>query len=404
MNTFVARQPIFDRRQRIFGYELLFREGTKNQYDYIDGDKATNSVLENSFLLMGLHSVTGGKRAFINFTSNLLRKNVAASFSKDLIAVEILETVEPDEEIITVCKNLKQMGYVLVLDDFIFYPHYQPLIELADIIKVDFLNTSLDERKTIFRQADSTKTKFLAEKIETHKQFEEALAFGYNYFQGYYFSEPIILIGKEIPGSSLNYLKLLQEINQPEISFENLERIMKQEVSLSFKLLKFLNSSYFGFHSKISSIRQALMLLGTREIRKWASLLTLKNIGDNKPDQLVLISVFRAKFGESVAKVMGLKEQASNAFLMGLFSMIDVFLSRELKDILEELPICEDVKKALLGEDNLWRRIYELTVRYEKGDWQSFSQYSSILQVDESLIPPLYLEALDLAEEIFAAE
>ena len=320
MNIFVARQPIFDRFKKLFGYELLFRNGSKNYYEHVDGDEASNTVIANSFLTMGMQTVTGGKRAFINFTTNLLKNKVATSLPKDMIAVEILEDVEPDEEIILACRNLKELGYLIVLDDFVYHPRFQPLIELADIIKVDFLSTSYEERISILQQIGSTRIKFLAEKVETLEQYEEAFQLGFSYFQGYYFSQPIILSAKEIPNSKLNYLRLLYEINQPTVNFEELETILREDVSLSYKLLKFLNSAHFSFRSKVNSIRQALMLLGTDEVRKWAALITLKGLGEDKPDQLIMSSIIRAKFGEVIAKKIGLKDQASNAFFMGMFS------------------------------------------------------------------------------------
>lgn len=400
MNAFMARQPIFDRRQKVFGYELLFREGLHNYYQHVDGDQASNSVIADSFLLMGMHTVTGGKRAFINFTSNLLKNQIAMSLPKELIAVEILEDVQPDEEIVLACKKLKQLGYLIALDDFVFHPRYQPLIDLADIIKVDFLNTSYNERLTILHSVGPLGIKFLAEKVETPQQYAEALSLGYSYFQGYFFSQPIILTGKEIPSSKINNLRLLQEIYQPSVSFEQLEKILKNDLSLSYKFLKFLNSSYFGFHSKVSSMRQALMLLGTEDIRKWAALLTLKGLSEDKPDQLVVDSIMRARFGEAIANENGFKEHASNVFMMGMFSLIDVFLSRSLQEILPELPICEEVKRALLGEDNLLRDIHELVVNYEKGNWEQFTEVTHKLRINEAQVPQLYLQAIAIAEEI----
>lgn len=403
MNTFVARQPIFDRSQKLYGYELLFRDGSKDFYDQLDGDAASNSVI-NNFFSMGIHTVTGGKRAFINFTSNLLKDQIATILPREIIAVEILENVEPDEEIIDACKILKGAGYLLVLDDFIYHPRYLPLIELVDIIKVDFNNTSFEDRISILHNVGLSRVKFLAEKIETLEHYQEAYHLGYTYFQGYYFSQPVILTGKEIPSNKFNYLRLLQEINRPEVSFEQLEKIIKEDISLSYKLLKLLNSAHFGLRSKVNSIRQALILLGSKEIRKWISLLTLKSLGEDKPDQLVLSSIFRANFGEDIAKALGYKEeQASNVFLMGMFSMIDVILNRPLPEILNDLPIDENIKKALLGEENGMRDIFELVVAYEKGNWNQFSLIAEKLRIDEAIMPQYFFKALDLAEVIVSS-
>ncbi len=401
MDIFVARQPIFDSKQNVFAYELLFRSGFKNVYDSIDGDKATSSVLDNSFFSIGMNTLTRSKPGFVNFTRNLLLNETATIFPKDLMAVEILETVEPQPDIINSCRNLKQKGYMLVLDDFVFDPKYQQLIELADIIKIDFLNTPTEDRKQLIHKINSNHVKYLAEKVETKEDFEQGLDFGYSYFQGYFFSKPDIVSGKALEGYKIFYLQILQELNKPETDFSKIEEIIKQDVSLSYKLLKFINSAAFGFLKKIESIKQALVLLGFTEVRKWLSLVALTSLGKNKPEELLISSFMRATFFEQISHKIGLKDRRTDLFLMGIFSMIDGLIDKPKAEILAELPLADDIRAALLGKQNNLREVYELLIDYEEGHWEKFTEHCSNLGIDEKIVPNIYMNSVEKATDIF---
>ena len=308
MDVFVARQPIFDRRLNVYAYELLFRVGRENVFVDTDGDIATSSVITDSFLVIGLESLTRGRKAFINFTKNLLMDETATILPKDLLVIEILEDVMPSKGIITACKKLKDSGYVLALDDFVFEPKFTPLIKLADIIKVDFKLSGEEERRLLIQKFSSTKIKFLAEKVETQKEYEQAKEMGFSYFQGYFFSKPVIISSKDIPGNKINYLNILHEINLPEVDFNRIEGIVKHDVSVSYKLLRFINSAFFSFDAEVKSIKQALVLLGINEFRKWMSLIILKGMSEDKPKELLVISISRARFCELIAENVKLKE------------------------------------------------------------------------------------------------
>ncbi len=401
MEVFVARQPIFDKKLEVWAYELLFRSGLDNFYENLDGDQASSRVISNSFLLIGMDELTEGKMAFINFTRNLLVGEFISALPKELVAVEILENVEPDEEVIAACKSLKQLGYLLVLDDFVFEDKFQPLIELADIIKVELINLEVEEIKSLVQEFISRGVKFLAEKVETREEFDRALEMGYSYFQGYFFSKPVIVSGQDIPSSKLNYLQILQEIHRPELEFDHLDDIVKREVSLSYKLLKLTNSAAFGFRNKVNSIRHALIILGKDEIKKWVSIIALSAMGDDKPAELVMNSLIRARFCELMAPGLRMKEQSSDLFLMGMFSLIDALVDRPISEILEELPISEDIKVALLGGENRFGDVYESVLAYERGDWDRFSECATKLKSDETEAPELYLESVDWAKQVF---
>ncbi|MDF2565469.1 MAG: diguanylate phosphodiesterase [Massilibacillus sp.] len=397
----VARQPIFDTNLNVFGYELLFRNSCRNSYTAIDGDQATLDVITNSFLFIGIDTLTYGKKAFINFTANSLKNNLPAMLPKELIGIEILEDIIPDEEIITACKKLKKSGYLIILDDFVFTQSYLPLIELADIIKVDFRNTSPNECRDIIQRLRSYPIRFLAEKVETQEEFQSARHMGYSYFQGYFFCKPLILSGKTLPSYKTNYLRILREINQPELDFKKIEAIIKQDVSLSYKLLKFINSSIFGFKTKISSLQHALTLLGQKEITKWISLIALKGVADDKPSELILNSLIRARFAEKLASIKMSEQRSSDAFLMGMLSHIDVLLDRPLNAILNEISLDEDIKQALIEkEHNQFFVLYMLIKTYESGDWKAYNNYLNELGIDEHAVLKAYRESLIWAHDL----
>ncbi|NIS38793.1 HDOD domain-containing protein [Candidatus Saccharibacteria bacterium] len=401
MEVFVARQPIFDTQKKVFGYELLFRDGLQNSYHHMDGDQATSSVLSNSFLSIGIDNLTHRKFAFVNFTRKLLIEEYPKTFPKEVLAVELLEDVEPDEEIIRVCKKLKSAGYLIVLDDFVFNPKYLPLLKIVDIVKVDLRKTSVSESGSLIKQFGPNGLKFLAEKVETLEEFNRANEIGFTYFQGYFFSKPEIISVKDVPGYKLSYLQILKEIYNQDIDFGKIEAALKKDLSLSFKLLKFINSAAYGFKREIQSIRQALVLLGIREVKKWITLVGLNHVGQDKPEELMIRSIIRAKFCELLAEKINLKQRQFDLFLLGLFSMIDVFIERPMAEILEQLPISENIKNALSGKPNQFRDVYELMISHERGDWQRFGEYCNGLGIQETEIQFAYFKSLEYSNQIF---
>jgi EAL and modified HD-GYP domain-containing signal transduction protein len=401
MNVFVARQPIFDRKKNVYAYELLFRAGFENYYNSLDPDKATVDVISNSFFVIGFDQLTDGRRAFINFTRNLLVKGVAALLPKDQVTVEILEDIEPDEDVLGVCRSLKEAGFCMAMDDFVSKHRGSPLIQFADIVKVDFMHTDSAARRAICKELTSQGVAALAEKVETAEEFDEALDCGYAYFQGYFFSKPVVHTGKQIAANKLTYLQVLAKVNQPGISYEELENLIKQDVSLTYKLLRFMNSAWFGFRSEIKSIRHALILLGPKEIKKWFALIALSHMATDKPHELMLRAIARARIAEGLAPVVGMSQHSPELFLLGMFSLIDALIDTDMADIMEKLPLDQQIKRALLGEPCAFRTVYEMILAYEKGQWEEFSQLASHLGLDESVVPYLFSDSLKWANEAF---
>jgi c-di-GMP-related signal transduction protein len=398
--TYLARQPIFDHRQKVYAYELLFRSGlTSNFCDETNLNHAASKVIADCCSMLGPQSVTNGKRAFINVTREVLLSDYASLLPKDIAVVELLETVEPDEAVVAACRKLKDEGYLLALDDFVHRDDYRALVELADIIKVDFLSTKRAEQQALADALLPRGVKLLAEKVETREVYEDAVKMGYSYFQGYFFCKPEIIARRDVPGFKMNYFRILQEVQRPELDFGEIEAIIKRDVSLSYKFLRYINSATFSLRNEVSSVRQALNLLGETPVKKWVSLITLTSMAQDKPAELVMQALIRAKFCELLAPGARLKARANELFLMGMLSLIDAIMDQTLSSILTELPISEEVKVALLDGGNRLGDVHQFVLAYERGDWGKLAEQSARLEFDESLLPHAYLEAVEWVQQ-----
>ena len=395
MDVFLARQPIFDRNMHVYAYELLFRRGGgQNFYDSTDQEQASTEVLTNGFFSMDILQVASGKRVFVNFTQDLLLSGLAHLLPKELLTVEILETVEPLPAVVQACVKLVEDGYSLALDDFVFAKKFQPFIELADIIKVDFLNSTKYQRERLVRAQVPAKVKILAEKVETQVMFEEATALGCAYFQGYFFSKPVILKGKNIAHSQIARLQLLQEIQKAELDWAKLEEIFRREVGLSYKLLKYINSPVFGLRGQVSSIAQAMALLGQREMKKWLMLVVFRSLGEPKTDEIMATAVIRARFGELLAQRISLPVSPAMVFLTGMFSLLDVFLCSPMDEIVREIQIDEKIRAVLVGVPGPATELHRLLLSYERGDWLSVDNQAALFGLRGSDIAKAYSESL----------
>jgi len=397
----VARQPIFDTEKKVVGYELLFRNGTDDYFPGTDGDQATADVINSSFFLKIVDDLTGGKKAYINFTHRLVKHQLMTVIPATAVAVEVAEMLVPDEEVLAACRQIKEKGYTVVLDNYVYSQGTEELLKLADIVKVDFTTTKEAERRSLATRLKPLGVNLLAEKVESYYDFKQAKDFGYKYFQGYFFGRPEVFSGRDIPGYTVNYLNMLRESSRAEIDFDKMEQIFRRDVALSFKLLKFINSSFFGFKNKISSVKQALVLLGRKEILKWISLLALQNIAQEKPNELVVLSLIRARFAELMAFQLGWTKRSNQAFLCGLFSMVDAMLDRPMNDILKELPLDDDIVTALLRGDNELGHLLKMILHYEKAEWDEFSVSAKELGIPENDVAELYRQALGWAQGLF---
>lgn len=395
---FIARQPIFDSRLKVFAYELLFRAGPKNIFQ--PRKEACSSVIVDSATLFDLQTLTGHAKAFINADQAALLAGTPRLLPHQRIVIEVLESVAPSPEIIEACANLCRDSYVLALDDFADHPKWQPLIPLAKYLKVDFRATDMDARRAIAQRYGGNGIHLLAEKVETLAELDEARATGYSYFQGFFFSKPAMMESRDIPGNKLICLQLLQAVSEPQLSFEKIEKILKQEPSLIYKLLRYLNSPLIGLRVEIRSVREAIALLGESEFRRWASIVAVVVMASDKPAELIRTALTRAYFCEDFSKLIGMTAQSSDLFLMGLLSVTDALLDRPMEKILAELPVSAEIRTALCGGENRFRDVYETLLAYERAEWGKLSHVVMRFQSLEELVPGCFMSAASRANAV----
>jgi len=400
MEIYVARQPIFKKNRKIYGYELLFRGGMINAFPDIDGDTATSKVLSKTFFTMGMDHVLGGKRAFINFTQDLLLQKVPMMFPREKVTVEVLEDVSPEPEVVSACREIGEKGYEIALDDFLYRDELGPLIQLAKIIKIDFMATPPDEIVRYFEKLSPYDVKFLAEKVETHEEFQRALDMGFNYFQGYFFSKPQILAGRDVSPSRINLMQMVAEVNKEDMKFEELEKTVTRDVSITYKLLRYMNSAYYRRVQEITSIKQAMVLLGQKGLRRFMSLIIMAKLASDKPDELLRTSIIRARMCELLGKDTASGVDASELFILGLFSLIDAILDEKMGILMEKLPISDTAKSALVNGEGQLSVFLNLVKAYEGGDWQSFADSVSRTGAIEEKVPGYYLDAVGWADSL----
>ncbi len=398
MNIFIARQPIFSRKKKLFGYELLHRTTGDNMFPQVDGDTATSNLLINTFLTIGLDKIVSSSWALINFTEQHLLDRTALNLPPEKVIVEILEHVRPTTKVLEACRELKDKGYVLALDDFVFTEGLEPLIELADIIKIDFQELSLTEIERQHERLRKSRVKFLAEKIETYDQFDAAMQMGYSYFQGYFFSQPEMMKDREIPAFKISQLTLLAEVNKKDVDLRKIEQLIAPDVGMSYKMLRYINSAYFSLINEVTSIRYALSYLGESGTRQFVSLASASELAADKPDELLRVSIIRARLCELLATYSGRKQESPEMFLLGLFSLLHAMLDMSMENIMERLPLSKDIKMALVEESGPFSPYLETVIAYENGDWQTFQQRMETINVEPEEMLNAYLDAVSWAD------
>jgi c-di-GMP-related signal transduction protein len=400
MDIYVARQPIFDIKKCIFGYELLFRADMANFFPEIEGDSATSKLISNSFFNIGIEKIAGSNLAFINFTQQLLLRQLPLMFSQDRLVVEILENVQPDKDVIEACQEIALNGYIIVLDDFFYKPSLEPLIEVADIIKIDVKATPLEEVGGLVKKMTERGVDLLAEKVETHDEFKKALKMGFRYFQGFFFSKPEVLAGKEISTPQMQLLEIMAEVNKEDFEFNRLEKMIVRDASISYKLMRLINSAYFRRAKEISSIRQAIVMIGEVGIRRFLSLISMAGLAGNKPDELIRVSLVRAKFCELLGNHPGRSAEASELFTLGLFSLIDAIMDDSMENLMSQIPISSNIKEVLISRTGDLSGYLSLVESYERGDWGEIEEATNIMGIDESHLPGQYMESLSWADSL----
>jgi EAL and modified HD-GYP domain-containing signal transduction protein len=394
MFVHIARQPIFNAQKKLFGYELLFRQTLGLNLGELSGDRATTCLLSTAFLTEGIEKIADNKLCFINFTKNLLVKETAHAFPKNKIVVEILEDIPPTSEVMEACRNLSQMGYMIALDDFVFRKDLLPLIELADIIKFDYRLSKTDEIERILYRLAHIKLKFLAEKVETYTEFEHARKLGFHYFQGYFFARPESIRMKEVSSAKISQMRLLAEISKRFTSVDELKKIIESDLAITYKLLRYINSAYYFLSKQVESIRQAIIYLGEKEIRRFVTLVVISELAMDKPTELVRLSVVRARFAELIVEGTRHNSVTSEVFLLGMFSLIDAILDTPMEKMMAKLPLSDEIKIALITQDGRLAPFLQAVVAYEKGELEKCLQILQSLKVETGRLYEKYLDAI----------
>ena len=392
-DIYIARQPIYDAKLKVVAYELLFRSGkTVNKADFLDGDSATTNVIINAITEIGMDQLVGPHRAFINLTRNHILQMAEQPMPelKDRLVLEILEDIEAEEVIVEAVTKLTKEGFTVALDDFIYSDSLQPLVDLSDIIKIDLMALNDEGLEAHAIKLANGKRKLLAEKVETQEEFDRCKELGFDYYQGYFFSKPQIIKGKSLPANKMAIMKLLIKLQDSETSNNELAHIISQDVTMSVRVLRYINSAQFRFNKEIESIQQAIMMIGRTTMRNLANLIAMSQIED-KPHELLIISMIRAKMAENIA--LRVKTDKEICFTTGLFSIIDTLMNQDMKVLIESLPLSENIKTALIRHEGEFGKILHCVLAYESGDWENVN-YNN-LSINE--VRECYLDALKWA-------
>ncbi|PID71702.1 MAG: signal transduction protein [Desulfobulbus propionicus] len=398
MEQYIARQPIFNVHRKVHGYELLYRGAKNSAMDQVSGSRATTSVLTSTFLTRDINDISSYKPCFVNFTQDLLEKRLPESFSKESIVVEVLENVEPSRKVIQACQRLRDKGYTIALDDFIYDKQSVPLLELANIVKIDFRLTPIRMIERTLRLLERYKVKLLAEKVETSAEFEEAAKRGFVYFQGYFFSKPEQITIQELTTTQITQLRLLAEVAKKNTTVEALHKIISNDISVSYKLLRFLNSSYFYRLQEISSIKHAIAFLGEKELRHFVMLVIISEMASEKPGELIRLGLVRAKFCELLGEQSTSKKiDASELFMLGLFSLLDAMLDLKMAEIMKKLPVSQLVKEALIAGSGPYAPYLSIVKYYERNQQDKLASFFAQKGITPEQVNEYYLTAIRYA-------
>jgi len=389
----IGRQQIFDQNLNVYAYELLFRG---NDFDLNNKDgatQATNQVITDTILELGLNVIVGQHKAFINFTTQNILDNTPLHLPKERIVIEVLENVKLDARIIANLKEMSKLGYIIALDDFVFSEEWTPLVEFADIIKLDVLEMGEAKTRDLIKRLKPYNVALLAEKVETYAEYQYLLELGCDYFQGFFLNKPNIVSGKRVSFNQTAAIQLLKTINNPDLEFEDLAKIISLDVGLSYKLLHYINSAFFALPNKISSINYAISYLGLKEIKRWVNILTLASLSA-KPEAVMQNALIRGKMCEVLADLNG--NQSDNFFLIGILSNLDSLLDMPLDEALNQLSLSDDIVAAILNKEGLGGEALKRVISYEHWDISSIS----FRDIDQAIIGDTYIHSINWAKNV----
>lgn len=400
--SYIARQPILDRELQVYGYELLFRNSEENVFPETDPDEATSRLLLQQHLIGDIDTICLGKQAFINFHTNTLIHKFPDFLDASTVWIEVLETVEVTPELRRACALATKHGYRIALDDHDFDGRWQQLMPNVDLIKIDIQAQGLDLSRRLKRFKERG-VPILAERIETLEEYEICRDLGFDFFQGFFFERPELIKKQSLTPHKINMLSLMSEVFKPELNFKRLTTIIQTDLSLTYSLLKLVNSAAFSFRTEIRDIGHALAYLGEIEVKKYLSLVILANVSQDQPEELTIKSLSRARFMELLFQAGNERKEGSTAFMVGMLSLIHIILQQPLADILARLPLADELNQALLNHEGPLGRLLAIAITYEKADWNELDDLLRKQNLTHLDVGQLYLDASQWCRLVLAS-
>lgn len=395
---YLARQPILDVHGHVYGYELLFRDGAEAMFRG-NGETATRMMIDNT-VLFGLQDLAHGLPAFVNCTAEILTGDLIRLLPPAVTVLEILETIEPTADVVAACHRLKAEGYRLAMDDFLYRPELEPLVRIADYIKIDFLNTTSNERVKILSHLAGFKGTLLAEKVERPSEFAEARREGFELFQGYYFCQPLLLKQHKVPTNRAVHLQLLQKLQHHPLEIREIGDIVKSEPSLTYRLLRYVNSAAYGLPERVTSIHSALLAIGDDLFRRIAILAVASELNSGHSTEILRMALVRARFCESTSLMCRL--DATEQYLVGLFSLLPAMLQTPMEKALASLPLPQPTRQALLGTRNAQRCYLDWLEFQERGEFEKADALATAHGLDGALLSERFTAATVWADRTLA--
>ncbi|MFP4660660.1 MAG: EAL and HDOD domain-containing protein [Halanaerobiales bacterium] len=391
MGIYITRKPILNPEKEIIEYETL---------THVSEDYNSDELQE---LTVRLKNATPEKKIYVNIQDDLFKRGLIKVFPDKQIGISILENPGSINKILFICRELKSKGFPIMLGDFALDTDPDEYLDTVDIVKIN-LSSPLSVRKRIrLSKLKESDIKLIATGVNSNREFTRAISDSIKLLQGDFYYKIDLIKRKYIPTQKLHYFNILREINQPDPDFDKIETIIKHDISLSYNLFRLVNSAYFGLRNEVRTIKQALILLGLNDYKKWLTLKIMRGISEDKPNILIINSLIRANFCENLAPLIGGKDRKLDYFLIGLFSLIDAFLGRSIASIIEELPLAEDTRKAIIKKEGTMGEVFKLVLAYEKGQWQDLINYAEKYNLKDKDITECYFRSVEATNQVINA-